>query len=176
MEDQVAPAATSARPRRPPITLIRRRTPTPTRARSTCLSSSARPCHTTHTSACASRQMWFVHCTPERHPHHLIPSHPSQPSTLTPPTQRRPTLTFTSTVSPSSHHQNVLTLLTSRASYGDVTLDQLKAIPQATTSARSLENPFAGRSSSLIGSSPDRLLAALRAVPPAEVTSQKQVS
>jgi len=70
---------------------------------------------------------------------------------------------------------NVLTLLTSRASYGDVTLDQLKAIPQATTSARSLENPFAGRSSSLIGSSPDRLLAALLAVPPAEVTSQKQL-
>jgi hypothetical protein len=61
-------------------------------------------------------------------------------------------------------------LLTNRTSYEDLTLNELKAIPRAATSARSLENPFAGRSSSLIGSSP-----ALLAVPPAEINSQKQV-
>ena len=61
-------------------------------------------------------------------------------------------------------------MLTSHASYVGLTLNDLESIPQATTSARPFENPFAGRSS-LIGSSP-----ALFAVPPAKITSQKQVS
>ena len=74
------------------------------------------------------------------------------------------------TVSPAPP-QDALTLLTNRTSYEDLTLNELKAIPRAATSARSLENPFAGRSSSLIGSSP-----ALLAMPPAEINSQKQVS
>ena len=61
-------------------------------------------------------------------------------------------------------------MLTSRASYDGLTLNDLETIPQATTSARPFENPFADRSS-LIDSSP-----ALFVVPPAKITSQKQVA
>ena len=61
-------------------------------------------------------------------------------------------------------------MLTSRTSYDGLTLNDLETIPQATTSVRPFENPFAGRSS-LVDSS-----TALFVVPPAKITSQKQVA
>ena len=165
----------------------RRRTPAP-RARSTCLSSSARPCPT-QTSACASRKTWCTahlsipHITSHPHTHAHTLTHPQNPHPHPhPPTHRThphhhtdtltpaPTLTFTPTVSPSPP-QDKLTLLTGRASYDGLTLDDLETIPQATTSARPFENPFAADRSSLINSS-----LALFVVPPAKITSQKQVS
>ena len=158
--------------RRAPASRIRR-TPAP-RARSTCLSSSARPCPTLQISACASRKTWctahlsipHIASLPHTHAHptHRTPPH-HHTDTLTP----APTLTFTPTVAPSPP-QDKLTHLTSRASYDGLTLDDLETIPQATSSNRSFENPFAADRSSLI----DPSLALF--VVPAKITSQKQVA
>ena len=61
--------------------------------------------------------------------------------------------------------QDKLTLLTGRASYVNLTLDDLEAIPQATNSTRRFENPFAAPSSPV-----------LLAMSPAKINSEKQVS
>ena len=179
----------------------RRRTPAP-RARSTCLSSSARPCPT-QTSACASRKTWCTahlsipHIASHPHPHaHTLTSltprtpefrlyssfhtestgpypHPHPPNTHRTPSYRHPhphthpnlhshSLALIHSPPPP---QDKLTLLTGRASYVNLTLDDLEAIPQATNSTRRFENPFAAPSSPV-----------LLAMSPAKINSEKQVS